>query len=220
MTLNLSNHACGLILLGAVASARGQTTWNYFISDAGGGNSRVTWNVIGSLATPPGAVRVITDSILAVSVSAPGIYADSYAASGTPQPVPAPDGSYFQFDNTSVYTAILSYNAYNAPSSGNDGFGLLAQLPPKGGVGIAFLYHPGTQSAVIPIDFSNFNPGTYQSEQSGFDTPITVNLTVGPVPEPSILALLSAAGLSGSLLLVMRAACAGSSARGGEARKS
>jgi hypothetical protein len=58
-----------------------------------------------------------------------------------------------------------------------------------------FHYQPGTQSALIPIDYSDFNPGTYQSEQSGFDTPLTVNLTIGAVPEPSTLALFAAGGL-------------------------
>jgi hypothetical protein len=51
------------------------------------------------------------------------------------------------------------------------------------------LYNPGTQSALIPVDFSAFNPGTYQSEESGFDTALTVNLIIEPVPEPSALAL-------------------------------
>src|SRR5512142_241071 len=72
MKSNLANYACGFLLLGALATTSAQTTWNYFISDAGGGNSLVTWNVAGSLATPPGALRVITDRNLSLSVSAPG----------------------------------------------------------------------------------------------------------------------------------------------------
>jgi hypothetical protein len=188
--------------MGAVATTRAQTTWNYFISDAGGGNSLVSWMVTGSLATPPGALRVAPDSTLAVSVSAPGIYTDAYVASGGA--LPTSDGSYFQYDNTTVYAPILSYSAHNAPGSGSDSFGLSAQLGPRGGAGIAFLYHPGTQSALIPIDFSNFNPGLYQSEQSGFDTPVTVNFTVGLVPEPSTLALFAVGGLSGGLLFRRR----------------
>jgi hypothetical protein len=58
MKTNLAKYACGLCLLSAVATAPAQSTWNYFISDAGGGNSLVTWNVTGSLATSPGAVLV------------------------------------------------------------------------------------------------------------------------------------------------------------------
>jgi hypothetical protein len=138
-------------------------------------------------------------------VNAPGIYADSYLANGTPQPLPTPDGSYFQYDTTTAYTAIQAYDLYNAPAGSNDTFGVFAPLfGPHGGLGITFLYHPGTQSALIPIDFSDFNPGTYQSQQSGFDTPVTVNLIVGPVPEPSALALFAAGGLSGLVLFRRR----------------
>ncbi len=197
MRSHLANYACGLCLLGAAATSSAQTTWNYQIADAGGGTSLLTWNVSGSLATPPGAVRVTPDPSLAVLISAPGIYADSYAATGASQPIPTPDGSYFQYDASMVYAPILSYDAYNAPDSGNDRFGLLATLLPPGGAGITFLYHPGTQSALIPIDFSSFNPGTYQSEQAGFGTPLTVILTVTAVPEPSTLALVTVAALSG-----------------------
>ncbi len=91
MKSNLANYACGFLLLGALPTTSAQTTWSYFISDAGGGNSLLTWNVTGSLATPPGAVRVITDQNLPAWVSAPGIFADSYAASGGD--LPTPDGS-------------------------------------------------------------------------------------------------------------------------------
>jgi hypothetical protein len=48
--------------------------------------------------------------------------------------------------------------------------------------------------------YSDFNPGTYQSAISAFNPAVTVNLTVGPVPEPSALALLAVGGLNGLLL--------------------
>jgi len=205
MKSRIASWLCSLVALAASATIHAQTTWNYFISDVGGGNSLVTWNVTGSLASLPGAVRVTTDPTMAVFVNAPGIYADSYTANGTPQLLPTPDGSYFQYDNTSVYAPILSYDVYNAPSGGNDTFGLSARLlGPHGGLGITFLYQPGTQSALIPIEFSELNPGTYQSQQSGFDTPLMVNLTIGPVPEPSTLALFAAGGLSGLVLFRRR----------------
>ena len=193
--------ASGILLIAAVATGSAQSTWNFFISDAGGGNSLLTWSVSGSLATPPGAVLVSPQSSIVVSIQAPGIYADSYVAGGAPQPIPTPDGSYYQLDNASAYTAIVAYDAYNAPASGNDSFGLASStLPPhQGDPGHEFLYHPGTQAALIPIDYSNFNPGVYQSVESQFDTPLTVNLTVGLVPEPSTLWLSAVGGLCGLL---------------------
>jgi hypothetical protein len=142
--------------------------------------------------------------MLALSVNAPGIYKDSYAASGTTQSMPTPDGSYFQLDETTVYIPIVSYDTYNAPDGGNDIFDLSSFLPPhQGDPGQTFLYHPGTQSALIPVDYSNFNPGTYQSQVTGFNSALTVNLTVGPIPEPSMLAL-SAASLLGGWLALRR----------------
>jgi hypothetical protein len=200
MKPSIVNHVCSLFVLGAVTTIQAQTTWNYVVSDAGGGNSLLTWNVTGDLATPPGAIRVSPQRTIALWVTAPGIYADSYVATGAA--IPTFDGSYFQYDMGSVYIAIGSYYADNAPSSGNDSFGLSAlSMNPFGDAGRMFHYLPGTQSALIPIDFSNFNPGSYESEQSGFNTPVSVHLTV--VPEPRTLALLALSG-AGTLLLFRR----------------
>jgi hypothetical protein len=201
MKTNLSKYACGIVLLGALATASAQSTWNYFISDAGGGNSLLTWNVAGSLATPPGSVLLRSESTIVVSIDVPGIFTDAYVASGALQSIPTPDGSYFQLDNiTGVYIPIVTYEANNVSGGGNDSFGIAAPALGSGRPGHAFLYIPGTQSVLIPIDFSNFNAGTYQSQQSGiFDTPLTVNLTV--VPEPSTLALSALSGLCGLVAL-------------------
>ena len=200
MKTSLNKYACGFFLLGAMTTATAQSTWNYFISDSGGGNSLVTWSVTGSLATSPGAVLLISESSLAVSIDAPGIYVDSYAASGTPQSIPTLDGSYFQYEPASAYVPIALYYTDNAPGNGNDGFGLIAPLVPHTGPGTQLLYNPGTQSVLIPVDFSDFNPGTYQSEESGFNTALTVNLTVEPVPEPSTLALAVSAVIGAALI--------------------
>ncbi len=206
MKLNLAKYVCCLLLLGVVAAAPAQSIWNYFISDAGGRNSLVTWSVTGSLATSPGVVLLMPKSSLAVPINAPGIYNDSYAASGAPQPITTPDGSYVQLAEATVYFPIVVYHTYNAPDDGNDSFDLSpAFLPPHiGDPGHEFLYNPGTQSALIPVDYSNFNPGTYQSQVTGFNSALTVNLTVGPVPEPSTLALSAVSGLCGLLALRRR----------------
>jgi len=196
---NLTDCTFGLFLLGAVTSGTAQSTWNYLISDAGGGNSLVTWSVAGSLATSPGATLLVAESSLAVSVAAPGIYTDAYLADGTPQSLPVLDGSYFQYGGSEVYAPINSYYTDNAPGGGDDSFALVASLLPHTGPGIQLLYNPETQSVLIPVAFSDFNPGTYQSEQSGLDTTLTVNLTVQTVPEPSTLALVIGAAIGASL---------------------
>ncbi len=183
--------------------ATAQSTWNYFIADGGNGSSLVTWSVTGSLATSPGAVLLISAPSLTVSVNAPGIYIDSYAASGTPQSIPTLDGSNIQYTPGSVYEPISSYYTYNATGDGNDSFGLIAPLLPHTGPGTQLLYHPGTQSVIIPVDFSDFNTGTYQSLVTAFNTTLTVYLTVEPVPEPSTMALFAVSGL-GTLLFFRR----------------
>jgi hypothetical protein len=206
LKINPTKYASAILLLVAVTSAPAQSTWNYFLLDAGGGNSLLTWTVTGSLATPPGPALVSPKSSILISIDAPGIFKDAYAAGGALQSLPTPDGSYFQLDNTTVYIPVLAYEASNASGTGNDSFGLSSPtLPPhQGDPGHAFLYQPGTQSALIPIDYSNFNPGTYQSQESGFSTALTVNLTIGPVPEPSTLAFSAVSGLCGLLVLRRR----------------
>jgi hypothetical protein len=182
--------AMGLFLLGTVTAARAQSTWDYTISDAGGGNSLVTWSVTGTLATPPGGVLIMPESSLAVSVIAPGIYADTYSADGTAEGLATPDGSYFQFDGGDVYFPVVQYATDTELADGSESFGLVSPLPPiKGGLVGDLLYNPGTESVVIPVSFSDFNPGTYESTEFVFSTPFTVELTV--VPEPAMFALVA-----------------------------
>lgn len=185
-------------LAGVAATATAQSTWDYFISDAGGGNSLLTWSLTGSLTTAPGAVWTLNGPFTVVPVSAAGIYADAYVADGTPQTLATPDGSFFQ--NLSVgNTPVTAYYNYNAAGSGLDGFGLMFSFAAThSGQGV--LYVPGTQSVLIPVDFSDFNPGMYQSQMNGFNTPVTVTLTVLPVPEPSTLAVFVAGALGGWLV--------------------
>jgi len=192
------NCACGLFLFGAVATTKAQSTWIYFISNAGGGNSLLTWSVSGDLAAVPGASWMSAGSFMAVPISAPGIYADSYLADGTPKSLLTLDGSYFYDAMGGQESPISGYYTYNAAGSSDDGFGLLLSVSPTR-LGDRLLYNPGTQSALIPVDFSDFNPGTYQSEMSQFIPALTVNLTVEPVPEPSTLALAVGAVIGAAL---------------------
>src|ERR1035438_7012397 len=87
---------CGMALLGVATAASAQTTWNWFISDAGSGNSLVTWNVTGSITSSPGVVWDYGPftGFGALSVGAPGIFVSSYAGMSQPQSIPTLDGSY------------------------------------------------------------------------------------------------------------------------------
>jgi len=188
-----------IVLLGAVTSARAQSTWNYIISDAGDGNSLVTWSVTGDLATPPGPVIMQSGSTptCGVSVVAPGIYTGSFQSDGTGQSLSPPDGSDFEIGiGDDIYAPIVAYATDTELGGGNDSFGLIAAPFPPRAIGLPLLYQPGTQSVTIPVPFSDFNPGTYQSQQSGLSTALTVNLTVESVPEPSTSALVIGAGIA------------------------
>ena len=198
--------AYGVLVLGVVAVSPAQSVWNFQISDAGSGNSLVAWNVTGDLTTLPGPALLLTEPGIAstpepitVTIDTPGIFANSFSANGDVLPIPTADGSYFATGD--IYFPIQQYSATTAPSGGNDIFSLVsAPIMPLSFNGAPFHYVAGTQSIVIPMAFSDFNPGTYSSQQSEFSTPLTVNLTVSPVPEPSPLALFMAGGV-GALLL-------------------
>jgi hypothetical protein len=203
MKSHLASYVCAFFIAGAITTTRAQSSWNYFISDAGGGNSLVTWSVTGDLAASPGAAWMSSGPLIAVPISAPGIFSDSYVADGTPQLLPTPDGSYFYDTVGGRNIPITGYYTDNAAGTNDDGFGLMVSLSGTR-LGDRIIYYPGTQSAVIPVAYSDFNPGTYQSQMSGFLPGVTVNLTVGPVPEPSTLALLAVNGLNGFLLFRRR----------------
>ena len=173
----------------SIISATAQSTWNYTISDAGSGNSLVTWNVTGTLTSTPGAILILGESIQPITIAASGIFNDSYAGTGPVQTLPTPDGSYFALGGSDVYYPLVEYAATNAPGGGRDTFSLFSPISPPLRSGVSLMYIPRTQSVIVPIPFSDFNPGTYSTQQFGFTTPLTVNLTV--VPELSTLALLS-----------------------------
>ena len=122
MKINLIKLTCGMALLGAAATATAQSTWNYFISDAGNGNSLVTWNVTGSLAALPG---VIWDygpdyGFGGVGISAPGLYVDSYPGTPRPQSISSLDGSYIYDTELNLNDPFNMYYTANASGSSND----------------------------------------------------------------------------------------------------
>ena len=183
--------AVGGGLLSLIATASATTTWNYLIADAGGGNSQLTWNVTGDLTTPTGMVLLQPQTYLDIPITAPGIFNDSYAANGAIQNLPAPEGSLFYI--LDIYFPMVGFVANNAPGGANDTFSLVSTPIVHGkagfGPGSQFNYLPATQSVVLPIDYAEFNPGSYQSQIGAYSPSFTVNLTIGAVPEPSTLAL-------------------------------
>lgn len=196
----LLSGALGCFLI--VTTVGAQTTWNYVISSAGGADSLdsiVAWSVTGDLATPPGQVLPLNISSLAISVVAPGIYASSYSDNNNMLPIPDPDGSAFQYYPNNLSAPIVQYSVNTAAGNGNQSFGLVAPLLPNS-VGQSLLYSPGTQSLELRLPFFDLNPGTYSSVENIFSTPITVNLTIEPVPEPSSWALAAGMGLSAVLM--------------------
>lgn len=198
---NLIKLICGLAMLGMAATGMAQSTWNYYISDAGDGFSLVTWTVTGSLTTSTGSVYTSAGGFGGVYVMAPGIFADDYTGSQGTQNITIHDDSYFYTTELDQDFPIILYYTYNASGSDNDAFLLLSYSTATEGQHV--IYNAGTESALIPISFSEFNPGTYQTVLAAgtlFDTATTVNLTVGAVPEPSTLALFALGGLGGVFL--------------------
>ncbi len=199
MKTNLIKYVCGVFLLGALTAATAQGTVNYYITPVGGSNSRVTWNIAGSLIGSPGVVWVGQSSAGAfggVPIQTSGLFIPSYTGMANPASIPTTDGSYYRNTNLGQNYAITMY--YCGVSGSTDIFGLVT-LPATTANGQHLTYTAATQSVIIPIPYSNFNAGTYRATYAAgtfFDTAVTVNLTVGAVPEPSTLALSALGGLS------------------------
>jgi hypothetical protein len=208
MKTNLIKLTCSMALLGAAATASAQSTWNYYISDAGSGNSLVTWNVTGSITSSPGVVWDYDPftGFNGLGAKAPGLYVDSYAGMAQPESIPTPDGSYIHDTENNQNYPINLYYTLQASGDGNDYFKLCISTSGTH-YGHHLTYDAGSQSALIPVPFSDFNPGTYQTSYAAgtfFDTAATANLTVGAVPEPTTLALSAIGGLGGWLFLRRR----------------
>jgi hypothetical protein len=203
MKNNLTKYVCGIFLLVTLTTARAQSTFNYYITPAGGTHSQVTWNVTGSLTQSPGVAWEAGGQFGGVPIETAGLFISSYTGKSFPQSISVPDGSYYHNTELGQNFAI---NLYSATIFGStDIFGLVTS-PATTADGQHLIYTAATQSVIIPIPYSDFNAGNYQSTFAAgtfFDTSVTVNLTVGAVPEPSTLDLSAMGGL-GTLLCFRR----------------
>jgi hypothetical protein len=157
----------------------------------------------GDLTTQTGMVLLQSQTYLDIPINAPNIFNDSFVANDLIQDIPTPDGSLFNIGD--IYWPLVGFRNNNAPDNANDTFSLLSLPLLHGkfgpGPGTQFNYMAGTQSVLLPIDYSEFNPGTYQSQITTYSPSFTVTLTIGPVPEPSTLVLTVLGGL-GVLLVI------------------
>lgn len=197
MKKTLTKILCCLTLLSAPATVMAQSTFNYYVTSAGGSSSLVTWNATGSLTALPGAAwEVSGNQFGGVPIQTSGIFINSYAGTSFPQSIPTPDGSYYHNTELGQNFAINLY--YAGVSGSSDIFGLVC-LAATTANGQHLTYDAaGTQSATIPTPYSDFIAGAHQSTWAAgtfFNTSVTVNLTVGAVPEPTSLTLVAMGGL-------------------------
>jgi hypothetical protein len=205
----------GLALLGAAATAAAQSTINIYLSDAGSGQTAFSWSVTGDLVSPGG--QTLSGGVGGFLATA-GIFTgfiNNIGANTSYIPVTG-FGSFvdltssaseqykgIQFDVYAPDSLFVWLGNYVSPSQP------YTMLSVSGGDHMQ--YDNLVDSAIIDVPYSCFNPGTYQYISPGaaeagadggpFTTDLTMNLTVGPVPEPSTLAL---AGLGGLGLLLFR----------------
>lgn len=188
-----------LMAVAAPALAQASSTFNYTISDAGSGNSLVTWNATGDITTTNGAVWSQPSQMFSgFGLGNPGMFTAGYTTTGAFHQIDVPDGSTFHtveigFNHglsvyqTAIYGAMDVFGMYTTYDVISDSGGRLHTL---GATHI--VYTAGTQSAVIPVAFTNFNAGSWTDNHNYdpyFTTPMTVTLTIAGVPEASTLAL-------------------------------
>jgi hypothetical protein len=196
-TTKIIGSAWGLFLVGLIFTARAQSTITYQITPFDSTDSLVTWNVTGSLLGPSGVLwEDSAGNFGGLPLVTTGLFVSGYTGTSSPQSIPTPDGSYFHNTELAQNFSIDLYFA--APIGGNDNFALITS-PATTATGQHLTYNAGSQSVVLPIPYADFNPGSYQSSFAPgtfFDSALTVNLNVVPVPEPGALPLTGLVALS------------------------
>ena len=195
--------------LTATASSQAQSYLNWTVTDAGSGNSLISWSASGEWTTPQGAELSTSPSFANLAGIIPfiGVLTNS----------PNFDFITNSYPLTGIGTASNvnsnSIVAINGLSIGQSGSSIIMELTlptngpgifPFGGIGplgggsLGVKYgnyvsvNITTDSYTVPIPFSNFGEQSYSISIPSFQNGITYTVDIGgatPTPEPSTIAL-------------------------------
>lgn len=171
-----------------------QSTYSVNINDAGNGQSRISWSWAGDVASLSGATwDAFTGYFGGFDIGNRSAFAvDSpFLTQGTNFDILG--GGMFVNPDICQSAQISMLNLGMITYPGDFKYLSILLMAPPGvpmTAGEHFAYVAGNDSLVIPVVFSNFNAGILQNTFTGpFTTSVTVVLTIGQVPEPSIVAL-------------------------------
>jgi len=206
------NLFCGLVCLGATLSASAAGTPGLTITLQDAGNSQTEFSFSANFFVTNTGIWVTSTTISGISGLEPtfsgcindlGIYTDPIKAIafGTfNNPNGAIDGGTTFAQLVGLQFVAQGGSDYSVAPNWDDTLGI--------GPGDRVTYTPSTDSTIIDVPFSIFNPGTYSyTEMAGtgvFGQNVNYTLNVvGAIPEPSTLVL---AGMGGLLLFRRRLA--------------
>jgi hypothetical protein len=203
--------------LAAGTSAQAQSSLDWTVTDAGNGNSLISWSASGEWTTSPGAAISTNSPYNTVTAWEPfaGVLTNSPAIS-TLQTYPLSNIGTFE-DVTSNVVVSVSGLVVGPVMSGPQTYNLLELTFPLMGEGISGITEqPGvsgylavgtenfvkvaftTGSYEVPIPFADFGAESWSVDESILQDGLTLTVNIGgePVPEPSAIAL-AGLGLAG-----------------------
>jgi hypothetical protein len=180
----------------AAVNARAQSTFDINVSNAGGGQSLVTWSFTGEIVGA-GLTNLFAGPlwIYGFDAGGPGAY------TGESKYIDFAGGGELLNVDSGQHKDFIAIILENDVTNSSVVL-FLSSIALVANPGEAVKYTSGIESIIVPVDYSNFTPGVYTTTVSSFIfNSFTETLTVGPVPEPSALAM---AGLGGACLLLFR----------------
>jgi len=185
------------------------STVDIYLSDGGSGNTAISWTITGLLADS-GLISNYQTNAWAAGSGFGGLFTNIFSGSIVPtgyNDYALNGGVGGTFTNLSgggstgsgPYPSSASITKIGLFNSGGMNSVLLDLANVIGySRGNAVKYTAAQDSGTFDVSFAGFNPGTYQYFDPqggiGFTTPITFNLTIDAVPEPSTYALLLLSG--------------------------